>query len=118
MRRSTLRPRPPVDRSAEPGYREWHAPIFGTCEVCGMGHQPLERHHVMHEQHVRREAGWAYDMRNSIEIGRYCACHRQHTSATRRLPASKIPQPALAFMVELLGEDRTADYIVRYYRIG
>lgn len=30
MRRVPLRPAPPADHRAEPGYREWHRPIYGT----------------------------------------------------------------------------------------
>ncbi len=117
MRRSGLRPRPPLDHRSEPGYAAWHAPIFGVCSVCGQ-RGPLERHHVVGEQVVRRERGDPYDLRNSLELGRYCACHRRHTSAVARLPVSVLRSEHLAFMVELLGEDRAALYVVRYYRVG
>jgi hypothetical protein len=117
MRRSALRPRPPIDHSTEAGYREWHAPIFGCCSACGE-RGPLERHHVVTERHVRLAGGDPYDLRNSLELGRYCLCHRDHTSAARRLKVSVLTSEHLAFMVELLGEDRACAYVVRMYRVG
>ncbi len=117
MRRTPLIPRPPADHSHEPGYREWHAAISGRCEVCGM-RGPLERHHVVAEQVVRREHGAVWDLSNSLELGRYCACHRRHTNAVSRLPRSAVPPSAERFAVELLGEDRAADYLSRYYSGG
>jgi hypothetical protein len=80
-----------------------------------MPNQPLERHHVITEQTVRREHGDPWNLCNSMELGRYCACHRRHTSAAGRLPLTAVPDAALAFAVDLLGEARAADYLARYY---
>ena len=116
MRRSPLRPKPPPDHRDEPGYWEWKALTWGECAVCGERGQ-LERHHVVSEQHVRREGGDPYALANSMLLGLFCRCHSRHTNAAERLPASAITAQNLAFMVSLLGEDRTAGYIARYYRV-
>jgi hypothetical protein len=119
VRRSPLLAKPPADRSGEPGYRAWHAPVYGCCEVCAAGPGRLERHHVIHAQHVRAiDPAREWDLANSLLLFTHCRCHRDHTSAAARLPASKIPAEALEFAVELLGQERTEDYIARYYASG
>ena len=117
MRRVPLRTVPPADRRAEPGYREWHQPMYGLCSCCGE-RGSLERHHVVREQDVRREHGQPWDLRNSVMLGRWCPCHRDHHTGAHRLPASLLTVPNLEFMVELLGEHGAADYVVRHYRVG
>lgn len=113
MRRPPLQVRPPVDHSGEPGYRAWHAPIFGCCAVCS---QPgrLVRHHVVTERHVREAGGDPFDMRNSLALGMHCRCHRDHHGAARRLPLAKLPGDAVDFCTELYGEG-AGDYLARYY---
>jgi hypothetical protein len=115
MRRVPLEPKPPADHSAEPGWREWHQPIWGRCQCCGVPGR-LERHHVILAQHVRAEGGAVYDLRNSLTLGRYCRCHRSHHQAAVRLPLSCVPAAALGFAVELLGEHQAAAYLARFYR--
>lgn len=113
MRRVVLRSRPPMDHSGEPGYKAWHAPIFGRCAVC---QQPgrLVRHHVVLEQHCRAEGVSPWDMRNSLELGMHCRCHRDHHGAARRLPLAKVPGDAVDFCTELYGEG-AGGYLARYY---
>jgi hypothetical protein len=74
-----------------------------------------ERHHVL-------ERGWLvkngfkryeFDLRNSMLLHPYC--HANHTSAHRRIPVESVPERALAFAVDLLGEDRAAMEIARRY---
>ena len=115
MRRSTLRALPPVDRTGEPGYRAWHAPVYGRCAVCGAGPMRLERHHVIAEQHVRAAHGDPWDLRDSWLLGAHCRCHSRHTTAAQRLPASGIPAPAIEFAIELLGAEPADLYFDRYY---
>jgi hypothetical protein len=110
-----LVPRPPADHSSEPGYREWHAPLYGRCAICARP-GPLERHHVVTEAHVRIAGGDPWALSNSLELGRYCACHRSHHQATRRLALAKVPDAAVRFAVALLGEERAEDYLKRHYR--
>jgi hypothetical protein len=118
VRRTPLKAVPPVDRSGEPGYRAWKAPVFGCCALCGGGSQRLERHHCMSEQHVRAiDPAKVWDIRNSLVLGMHCSarCHSRHTTAAARLPASLIPAPAIEFMIELVGAERADLYIDRYY---
>jgi hypothetical protein len=64
---------------------------------------------------VRREHGDPWDLRDSLELGRYCACHRRHTSAVARLSLVIVPAAAIAFAVQLLGEHQAAAYLARFY---
>ena len=113
MRRVPPKPTPRVDHRGEPGWRDWHQPIWGNCAVCS---QPgrLERHHVVLEQHVRAAGGDPWDTRNALELGRYCRCHRDHHQAARRISLKHVPDQAVAFASELLGEGAGA-YLSRYY---
>ncbi len=119
MKRSALRSRPPADHSDEPGYRTWHAPTWGECSVCRAPDR-LVRHHVILAQHVRALGGPVWDLRNALTLGAggRCGCHRAHHHATRRLPISALNAENLAFAVQLYGEDRAAEYLLRYYRVG
>lgn len=113
MRRVPLRAVPPPNRSDEPGYRVWHSPAFGRCAVCD---QPgrLVRHHVVLEQHLRAMGAPAYDLRNALDLGMHCRCHSQHHNGARRIPVSKVPDDAIAYASELLG-DGVGAYLSRYY---
>lgn len=117
MKRTPLVAKPHVNGSG-PGRSEWKAPVYGYCAACGK-HGLLLRHHVILEQHVRTAGGDPWDLRNSMTLGYYaCACHRDHHHAVRRLPLAKVPDVAIAFAVELLGEERAADYLARFYASG
>lgn len=115
MKRTPLIARAPVDHSGEPGYREWKTPSYGRCAVCGKWGL-LIRHHVILEQHLRAIGAPAYDLRNAMRIGAgyVCACHRQQTSAVNRIPLAKVPDVAIEFAHELLGE-AAESYLTRYY---
>lgn len=118
MRRTPLRLVAPPTHTDEPGYRAWHAAVWGRCAVCD---QPgrLIRHHVVLEQHVRAAGGAPYDLRNALPLGYYaCSCHRDHHHAVRRLPLARVPPAAVEFAIELLGEPAAIDYLARYYRVG
>lgn len=122
LKRTPLRSVPSGTRFDEPGWREWKVPISGACAVCGK-RGLLLRHHVIFEQHVRVEAsaeqiahGIVWDQRNALGLGYYvCSCHRRHTSAVDRIPASKVRVENIEFAIELLGEARADAYIDRYY---
>lgn len=116
MKRSPLLPKPAPDRSGEPGYRQWKAPVTGPCQVCGTVGR-LVRHHVILEQHVRALGGDPYDLRNSLLIGAgyVCRCHREHHGACRRIPRCRLSAAAVEFAVELLGPEGGEDYLERYY---
>jgi hypothetical protein len=120
----SLRPSPAARRRqrakhAEPGRAEWKAPHSGRCEGCGR-RGPLVRHHVVREQDVRSEGGDPWDQRNAMELGRYCNCHGDHhaPNGQRKLPLEKVPQTAIRFTVELMGEDRAVNYLSRHYSGG
>lgn len=114
-----MRERPPADHRAEPGYRQWHAPVYGPCAVCGLRGR-LVRHHVITEQLVRREGGAPWELANCILLGYgdRCGCHRLHHRALAKLPLSLVPAAAIAFAVELLGAGPAEAYLHRYYAAG
>lgn len=116
LRRVRLRARPkkPVD---EPGRAEYKRVRHGICRVCGRSGL-VRRHHVVYEQHVRREGGDPWDTRNALWVGLdvTCDCHERQHNASMRIPLEVLPEAALAFGVDLFGEARAAEYIARYYR--
>lgn len=117
LRRSTMRPTPPVDHRSEPGYSAWHKPVWGYCAACDEGLQRLERHHVFHEQHVRAvRPDLVWDLRNSLKLGAHCRCHSRHTTAAERLSASLIGDEARTFGIEVFGDGAMELYVARYYR--
>lgn len=101
-------------RLTEPGRAEWKMPRTGRCAMCG-NYGPLVRHHVCYEKHVREAGGDPWDLRNSMDLGRYCHCHANHHSRARVIRVSQIPDAAIDFMNELLGSARAALYVARYY---
>jgi hypothetical protein len=99
----------------DPARVAWKSPVWGPCAACGR-YGLLLRHHVVLEQHVRREGGNPWDLRNALALGYYaCSCHRDHHHAVRRIPIARVPAPAVTFASELLGEPRATDYLRRYY---
>jgi hypothetical protein len=116
VKRTPLVARAGPDRRSEPGYWAWHTPVRGECDAC-KARGLLLRHHVILEQHVRVAGGDPWDLRNAMALGYYaCACHRDHHHAVRRLPLASVPAAAIAFAEQLLGPDRAADYLARFYR--
>jgi len=116
VRRERLRWNPPRPRE-EPGEREWKLPHHGRCEVCGQIGW-LFRHHVLYERMVRRAGGDPWDLRNAMDVGQHCTCHADHHTAMRRIPLSRVPEDAIAFTIELLGEDLATLFFERYYPEG
>lgn len=117
MRRSPLRrSRPkPVDRN-DPQRQLWKTSHAGFCQCgCGRFAMHLERHHVLDLQVLKREhrEDVAWDARNAMLL--HPQCHGRHTSAMRRIPLSSVPEAALAFAVDVLGEDRACLFFSRYY---
>lgn len=80
-------------------------------QACGM---PAEQiHHVVYQQHVRRNGGSVRDSRNFMLL---CHdCHRRHHNRVAPIPRSSLPAAAVEFAVELLGEDYADDYLARRY---
>lgn len=113
MRRTELRAVPPPDRTSEPGYREWHAPVYGRCAVCGERGR-LVRHHVVMAQHCQAEGADPWDLRNSMGLGMHCRCHRAHHAAAERIRVACLPDAAIDFCVDVFGPGAGA-YLSRYY---
>lgn len=118
MKRSALRRRSRrrgSDSAANSGREVWKTPRKGFCAVCGR-YGWLVRHHVLYQQHVRREGGDVWALSNAMDLGRDCNCHAAHHSGFKRIPVDVIPSAAMDFMVRLLGDDRAQLFVERYYR--
>jgi hypothetical protein len=101
----------------EAGRSVWKMERTGTCAICGRRGRVL-RHHIVYEQHVRREGGDPWDLANALDVGARCLCHAKHHSGAERISLQLIPEVAMAFAVDLMGEDRAVDYFRRYYTAG
>lgn len=99
----------------------------GRCACCGKQGW-VRRHHVITEQRIRKEGGDEFDLRWGMWIGlgseagvlHTCDCHAQHHAALKhgqpwRIPVSAIPDAAIDAAIELLGRDRAALEVSRYY---
>ncbi len=62
---------------------------------------PLQGHHVISQQHLRRDghADVVWDVR--IGVGICEAAHTDHTRGTRRIPRDRLPSPVVAFVHDL-----------------
>jgi 5-methylcytosine-specific restriction endonuclease McrA len=113
--------------SANPNYRSgrsvgkrppaaWRNAVQAACEspLCtGSRGQHLHLHHVVYLQALRREGVDLWDPRNAMTL---CAtCHAKHHHRTRIIPISALPEAAVRFAVQLMGEDRAAAYLARRY---
>lgn len=115
-RRHSLRARrKPADRT-DPARAIWKVPHAGFCQCgCNRFALHLERHHVTTLEAIKAEGRMdvAWDLGNSMLL--HELCHSRHTSAFRKIRLEKVPELALAFAVDLLGEDRAALYLARHY---
>jgi hypothetical protein len=93
---------------------EWKASREEACRSC-RDRANLVLHHVVYEQHVRREHGDIRDPANSLTL---CVkCHvDHHSSAGVRLRISMLRGENLRFAFNLLGP-AALDYFRRYYDV-
>lgn len=91
---------------------EWLASAGDSCRICGSGHR-LHLHHVVYEQHVRREHGDVFDPRNGLTL--CMTCHmRHHHAVDQRIHVDNLRDENIEFARELLG-DAAELYFIRYY---
>lgn len=78
--------------------------------------KPAEQmHHLCYRQHVRKHGGDVDDPRNLMAL-----CydhHRRHHNRLAPIHRDLLPDVAVEFMEELMGE-AAQDYIARYYQGG
>lgn len=115
QRKSPLRrTRPAKDDSA--ARKAWVEPQKGYCQ-CGCDPPSfsmwLQRHHIVELQRCKREGAPLYDLENSILLHPHH--HERHTSASRRIPLEAIPEAAVRFAMNWLGEGPAANYFEIYY---
>ena len=117
LRRTPLR-RHPKRHVETPAEREarmtWADPHRGWCSYgCGSFSTHLQRHHVLLAQIVKREGGDVWALANSMLLAE--SRHRRHHDCIRKLPIGRVPEQAVAFAVDLLGEGRATLYFRARY---
>jgi 5-methylcytosine-specific restriction endonuclease McrA len=119
MKRSPLLRRTPLARKRRSGVvsmaeRVWKMPEHGFCQCgCGRFSARLHRHHVLLRQTVRREGADQWSLRNAMLL--HPDCHAAHHAGQRKILLAQVPESALAFAVDVLGEAGAADYFRRRY---
>lgn len=82
-------------------------------DECICGAPAVQLHHVVYQQHVRNRGGDLTDARNLLAL---CYdCHRRHHNRVAPIPRASLPDAAVEFAEELLG-DYANDYLGRYYQ--
>jgi hypothetical protein len=123
MKRSPIARKTPLGRSrprrpVEPGRDVFKTRVLhGACTVCGREGMLL-RHHVILEQHLRALGADPWALANGMWVGvdgLTCNCHALHHGAFRRIPLDKVPDAAIDFARQLLGDDKAALYFARFY---
>lgn len=97
------------------------AKLQGRCqhpECTNRHNRRWEPHHVIYQQHIRlfsKHFAVVWDKRNALRL---CIpdCHynRQHNKR-EPVPVSVLPFSVIEFSVELMGRDRTLNYLHTYY---
>lgn len=108
--------KPPEKKPAK--QKERRPPSFRDpqmrCRVPGCPSQGRDPHHVVLEQHVRREHGDPWDPRNALTI---CRIHhdRHHGAERWKIPTLCLRDENISFAAELLGTERAAHYLQQRY---
>lgn len=116
MRHSPLRARPKKVTRTEAEFAWKDHRSAGPCQCgCFRFSMHLERYHILERSWLVKNGfgRHQWDQRNSMLL--HPLCHARHTNAFRRIPVEAIPEAALAFALDLLGEDRAAMEIARRY---
>lgn len=71
------------------------------------------RHHVVYRQHVRVAGGDQWDLANSMILSE--TVHYRHHSRVDVVPLGDLPASAIAFAVDLFGQDGAYSYLRRQY---
>lgn len=106
-------------RRSERARRAWYDfRRHGPCDVCGR-YGRLTAHHVVQEQVVRRVApDRVWDVANRLLLGWSC-CHVKHHHPgvkDTRIAFEELPERAVEFGREILGDGPAAIYFARNYR--
>lgn len=116
LKRTAAPARQPEPRVISPAEQAWHAAVGGSCQHprCEKASKARVNHHIVYRQHVEREGGDAWDLRNALTI---CSvCHASHHAHGRLLiPLLALPDAAYGFAVDLLGAEAAFMYLRRRY---
>lgn len=83
------------------------------CAISGCRERDFDSHHVLYEQHLRREGLPRWDPRNCLRLCR--RHHELHHKAAQRIPRSALRAENVAYILESLGPGRGEGYLARYY---
>lgn len=89
----------------------------GRCQHpdCPKPSAPWDPHHVVYEQHVIKAGFPKDDTRNALRLCRDCHFNHHHTGGPARIPLAAIPDAAIEYAREVLG-DYAIDYLAAKYR--
>lgn len=80
---------------------------------CPGGGMTLNQHHVVYQQHVKKEKGDLWDGYNALTL--CVSCHTKHHRQVHPLPQSQLRDENIEFAFELMGS-KAFHYFERYYR--
>lgn len=82
------------------------------CQHCGQAPLLLERHHVVYQQHAKREGANPHDARNALTL---CpGCHAGHHNRKNPINVSTLHDANFEYAAEVFGLG-AYDYLRRYY---
>lgn len=126
MKRSPLLRRKPLRRSrpvavsprlADPQCAAWMEPRYGRCENCGeLSDRQLHGHHVLPRQRLALLGLPQFDPRNRMNLCDKCHFEHEFGQENRKIRVEKLPERALAYLLDVLGEDGAAEHVRRHYR--
>ena len=103
-------------KGLDPEREAWKTPRYGRCQLCRLLDDfPLHGAHVLDRQMLERLGLPQYDPRNRMDLCSRCHLSSHYGLENRKIPVEKIPECAIAFMVEVLTEDGAIDYLERHY---
>jgi hypothetical protein len=83
------------------------------CAACGTKRGAWHPHHVLYQQHLRREKLPRYHVANALRL--CVGCHADHHSAAAKLKVQRLETRNIDFVLHALGLERGAAYLRRYY---
>jgi hypothetical protein len=116
IKRARLRPgrRVHPDREAKLAFqRAAQQQLACMNPACPCPSAPWNAHHIVYRQHLR--ALGADEWPPELALRLCTDCHDRYHARSLRLTADMLPPTAVAFAVRLLGAERAAAYLDRYY---
>lgn len=85
----------------------------GCCQVNGDTGVDWDPHHVVRWQDLKRMGLPRYDRRNALRLSGQV--HANHTNGSHKIHTIKLLDCNIDYAVEIMGAERAAQYLRRYY---